>query len=246
VLEQPSDGEIEQHAPPLAHRPCPSLEPPRQGRVTGAVGEVAVAVDTADLGCVVPTRLPLPVALEDGGIGDVELGRQVIDDDLWHLCRVGEERAGNRTVPSCTANPRRARSRVRRLTSARSRSSRWKKAASCSGAGSSQNRPSRWRRCSLRNSTGTASLSWSKDHGCGEASPGTILRWCLRRPDLQGLWSNPVFCSTATRRPSRPVGRRSGRRRRRTGWPEGSAPSFRSRHRRGIHGRKRPPQVGWP
>jgi hypothetical protein len=92
VLEQPCDGEVEQHARALAHGPRPCLQPLTEPALDRLVAEVPVAVRPADLRRVVPARLAVAIALEDREVGDVELTGHVVDHQPGDVGGIGQER----------------------------------------------------------------------------------------------------------------------------------------------------------
>ena len=92
VLEQPGDGEVEEHAPALAHCPRPCLQPLTELAVGGFLSKVPIPVRPADLRGVVPARLPVAIALEDRDVDDPELVGDVVDDDPGDVGGIGQER----------------------------------------------------------------------------------------------------------------------------------------------------------
>ncbi|HEX9373715.1 MAG TPA: hypothetical protein VF897_22065, partial [Roseiflexaceae bacterium] len=92
-LDQPSSRQIEQDAGTLGGRPRPRIQPGRQLRVRGGLGEVAVAVLALDLPGVLAVRRLARGVVDQAARIDAQLLGDPCSDDLGHLGRPGQERA---------------------------------------------------------------------------------------------------------------------------------------------------------
>src|SRR5437588_3816440 len=109
ALDQPGGGQVEQNARPLVAQPGACVQPAHQTEMLRLLAEVAVAKAAADVGGVlVVCGWAVEVALQAGGIRDVQLAGQVGDRWRWNVSRINQESSQepDRRELGCVPKPR--------------------------------------------------------------------------------------------------------------------------------------------